>query len=155
MITEELVRNILEPKATADGHFLVSVKVGAGNRILVEMDNEKGFGIDDCKSVSRHLENTLDRETEDFSLEISTPGVGNPLLVHQQYLKNVGRKVVVVFLDGKKMEGTLTAATPEQIEVTTSEKVRLEGRKKKVVVETKHPLDLNQIKETKVVIEFK
>jgi len=155
VITEEQVRSILEEKAEEFGHFLVTVRVNAGNQIQVEMDNKDGFGIDDCKIMSRHLESTLDREIEDFSLELSTPGVGKPLKVHQQYLKNIGRTVEVAFDEAKKIKGTLTAADENQIEVMTREKVRIEGRKAKKWVETQHKLPFDQIKETIVVVEFK
>ena len=155
VINEERVRTILEEKANEYNHFLVSVKVGAGNRIQVEMDNEEGFGIDDCKLMSRHLESSLDRDVEDFSLELSTPGVGNPLLVPGQYRKNVGRTVEVITLEGEKIKGKLIAAEENVIQVMTKEKVKIEGRKKKEVVETNHTFELDQVKETKVVIEFK
>jgi ribosome maturation factor RimP len=113
------------------------------------------LSIDDCKKVSRAVEGALDREVEDFSLEVSSPGVGKPLAVKRQYFKNVGREVAVKTTDGKKLEGQLILADEENIEVQYKEKETVPGKKTKKWVEKKIVLPYNEIKETIIKISFK
>ncbi len=89
------------------GCFLVSVKVDRNNSIVVHIDRDEGVSIDDCAKVSRSLEAKLDRNLEDFSLEVSSPGLDAPFMVREQYHKNMGRKVRVVVADGRVVEGLL------------------------------------------------
>ncbi len=136
--------------------YLVDVTVSETNQILVEIDNLKGSSsISDCIRVSRNVEHNLDREEEDFSLQVTTPGLSNPFKVHPQYVKNIGRNVKVVFKEVGSIEGKLIDVTAEQIVVETETKERIEGKKKKELVVRQHEIPFNQIKETKVVISFK
>jgi ribosome maturation factor RimP len=139
-----------------NGTFLVDVTVSPGNKISVEIDNiSTGVAINDCVSVSRNIEHNLDRETEDFELEVSSPGLSKPFKVIQQYHKNIGREVKIVLTPIGSKEGILKTVTEDGVEVETSEKVKVEGKKKKeLVVKTEH-IPFNQIKETKVIISFK
>ena len=87
--------------------FLVNVKVDNNNKILVLIDTQEGISIDECVGVSRELEEKLDREKDDFALEVSSPGLDSPFRVIEQYQKNVGRKITLVRTDGEKLEGIL------------------------------------------------
>ncbi len=87
--------------------FLVSVKVDNNNKIIVHIDTPEGISIDDCARVSRELEEKLDRDREDFALEVSSPGLDSPFRVIEQYQKNVGKKINLVKTDGEKLEGVL------------------------------------------------
>jgi ribosome maturation factor RimP len=89
------------------GIFLVDVKVDNNKRILVHVDRKEGISIDDCVKVSRALEARLDREQEDFALEVSSPGLDVPLKVPQQYEKSIGKMVSVQFEDNSKILGIL------------------------------------------------
>jgi len=155
MISEAKIRSLVEEKTEGTDVFVVEISVRPGNKIEVLLDRDSGLTIDDCKMVSRHIEKSLDREVEDFGLDVSSPGVGRPLKVHRQYLKNAGRPVKVETLEGLVVEGVMERADDIGITVVTEQKVEVPGKKgkKKAIV----PVDLtyNEIKETKLVISFK
>jgi len=138
------------------GIYVVDLKIGTGNQIFLELDKEQGsISIEECMSVSRNIEHNLDREIEDFSLEVSSAGLDQPFRVLKQYKKNVGKTVKVLTLEhGKKIEGVLKEVNEEKIIVETKEKKRLEGKKKKVWITELIPLEYTEIKETKLVISF-
>jgi ribosome maturation factor RimP len=155
MIDEKIVRELAEERlATFDG-FIVDLKVGAGNEIKLLIDADVPISISDCMSVSRNVEHNLDRETEDFSLEVSSAGLDQPFKHIRQYYKNIGREVKVIGLDGSKVEGLLSSADENAFQVTTKRKERIEGRKAKHWVEEVHTFEYSEIKETKVIIGFK
>ncbi len=135
--------------------YIVAITIGSGNQILVELDHEKkGVSIEDCMSVSRNIEHNLDREIEDFSLEVASAGLSKPFRVLKQYIKNIGKTVKVKLGSHGSVEGILKAVEADEIVVTSKEKVRLEGKKKKVWEETDHIIKMEDIKETNLVITF-
>ncbi|MCG8575680.1 MAG: ribosome assembly cofactor RimP [Flavobacteriales bacterium] len=136
--------------------YIVELSINSGNRILLEIDKEDGsVSIEDCISVSRNIEHNLDREIEDFSLEVASAGLDQPFRVLKQYLKNVGKQVKVKTIEhAKSVEGTLLKADEEGIVVETKEKQRLEGKKKKIWVTEELPFKYEEIKETKLIISF-
>ena len=87
--------------------FLVEVLVKPGNVITVHVDRPDGISIDECVKISRYLNENLDREVEDYSLEVSSPGLGGAFRVKQQYEKNLGRDIEVLYTDGIKVTGKL------------------------------------------------
>jgi len=129
--------------------FLVDVKVGIGNRIKVRVDSDESVLVHDCRALSKFIESNLDREKEDFELEVSSAGIDFPLTNIRQYIKNIGRSVQVLTVDGSTYKGKLLAATESEIEVANEKK----EKGKKVVVENT-TVDFNKIKETKIVISF-
>lgn len=161
MITEGIVKKLVEARIEGTELFIVDISVAPGNKINVLIDGMNGVGINDCVDVSRGVEHNLDREEEDFELEVSSAGLDTPFSVLQQYLKNIGREVKVYTCDGRKHEGVLTEANEEYIVITYDEKVRLEGRKKKELVTRvekyyfEHEDEEVKIKNTKVIISFK
>lgn len=136
--------------------YVVEITISADNRIAVDLDREEGFvTIDDCISVSRNIEHNLDREAEDFSLEVSSAGMTKPFRVLKQYIKNVGREVRVQTLEhGKALEGLLKSADENGFVIETKEKKKIEGKKKKEWVIQEIPFNYNEVKETKLVISF-
>ncbi|MEN9948870.1 MAG: ribosome assembly cofactor RimP [Bacteroidota bacterium] len=155
MITKETVASFVAPLLEDSDLFIVDIQINPGNAIEVLVDRDSGLTIDDCKKVSRAIEGSLDREVEDFSLEVSSPGVGKPLLVKRQYFKNVGRNVAIKTLDGQKIEGQITLANDENIQVDFREKELIPGKKSKQWVEKQVVLTYAEIKETKITISFK
>ncbi len=112
-----------------------------------------GISIDECKRISRGIEESLDRETEDFSLEVSSPGLTNPFRVKEQYLKNIGKQVEIVYVDGEKITATLKGITDNSISVETSTIKKVENKK---VTETEQfEIERVNIKTVKSVIDFK
>lgn len=139
------------------GLFIVDIAISKKNVIQVELDVEEGnVSITDCISVSRNIEHNLDREKEDFELQVSSAGLDKPFRVLKQYLKNIG-KTVIIFLkeDNSTVEGTLLHADEHGVKVQTEEKERVEGKKKKVTVIRENEFEYKEIRETKIKISFK
>lgn len=111
----ELVNGALE----GSDKFLVNMKITPDNRIFVDIDGDNGVNIDDCIALSRAIESQLDRDTEDFELNVSSAGADQPLKLTRQYRKNVGRDLEVVTLDGERAEGTLEDASDDGIVIRT------------------------------------
>jgi ribosome maturation factor RimP len=154
MITLEHIRKLVDAKIAEGDNFLVELTVKPGNKINILLDNDKGVSIADCVAMSRHVEFSLDRETEDFELNVSSPGLDQPLKTLRQYQKYIGKQVEVLTKENKKLSGKLLKADENGIELETRTKERLEGKKgKQLIVNTIH-LTFQQIKETKIVISF-
>ena len=155
MISEKVIRDLAEERlATFDG-YIVEMTISPMNDIKILIDADKSVSISDCMSVSRNVEHNLDREKEDFSLEVSSAGLDQAFKHIRQYKKNVGRNVKVKLDNEQKIEGELMEVENDHIVVKTRVKERIEGRKAKQWVETMHKLDFLDIKETKVIIGFK
>jgi ribosome maturation factor RimP len=124
MADQHIIEHHLEEILAGTDIFLVGVKVDHNNKIFVHIDTPKGISIDECVRVSRELEEKLDREREDFALEVSSPGLDSPFRVIEQYQKNVGRKISLVKTDGERLEGILrkTDENGIEIEMTRSKK---------------------------------
>lgn len=137
------------------GLFVVSIEVTPRNDIFIYLDCEEGrVSIEDCVSVSRNVEHNLDREQEDFQLSVSSAGMDQPFKVHQQYVKNIGREVKVVFTEHGSQEGKLIEVDENKVVLQTETKEKIEGKKKKEVVVRTHEIPFTDIKQTKLVISF-
>lgn len=155
MITKSQVEHLIEAEFGGTPIFAVSVEVSSQNDIRVLVDNDNGIAITDCVKVSRLIEGSFDREVEDFSLQVSSPGLDQPLKVARQYKKNEGREMKISLLEGGSLEGVMTEVNEDTIRITTREKRRIEGRKSKEWVEEVHEIKFEDIREAKVVISFK
>ena len=100
----ELVNQHLE----GTDKFLVNLKITPDNRIYVDIDGDNGVTIDDCIELSRAIESSLDRNEEDFALDVSSAGADQPLKLKRQYTKNLGREVEALAADGEKTIGILS-----------------------------------------------
>jgi ribosome maturation factor RimP len=138
----ELVNQALE----GSDKFLVNLKITPDNRIYVDIDGDNGVTIDDCIELSRAIESQLDRDEEDFALDVSSAGADQPLKLTRQYRKNVGRDLEVVTFDGERAEGTLEDASDEGIVIRT------QGSKKKAPETLRFAY--RDIKSARVVIKF-
>ena len=99
-----------------NGNYLVAVDISSKNTIKVKMDNIiQGVSVKDCVSVSRNIEHNLDREKEDFELQVSSPGLDQPFVVINQYLKNLGNKVTVTTKSNTVLIGELLVANKKEI----------------------------------------
>ncbi len=154
MITKEQINTIISERLEEDDCFLVETKVSTGNKITVLIDSIDGINIDYCIQISRLIEGSLDREVEDFELEVSTPGLGQPLKVHQQYLKNIGRNVEVTLTEGTPLKGKLTEVSENGFTIEEEKKVKIEGKKKKELKIFSHNYTFDEIKSVKVIISF-
>jgi ribosome maturation factor RimP len=154
VISKEYIQQLVDEFLSEnEGCFLVSLKIGGGNQIEVLIDSYQGIMMKDCVSLSRHIEGNLDREEEDFGLQVASAGLSEGFKVFQQYDKNIGREIDVKLRGGEKMLGKLLSATEgEGIVLETTKKVKV-GKKKQEVVE-EHQLPFEQIDQTKIVISF-
>jgi len=146
---EEIARNFLESSEM----FVVSTMVLPGNKIKILIDGDKGVKIDDCAKLSRHIESHIDRDQEDFEIEVSSAGVGLPLQLKRQYLKNKGRTLTVTGNDGSKITGKLLEINDESILI---EKEAKKAKKKPNADEEKTVLiSFDQISEARIEVSFK
>jgi len=135
--------------------FIVDIKISTFNKINVLIDSIAGTTIKDCVTVSRNIENNLDRDEEDFELEVSTPGLSEAFKVPQQYKKNLGRLVETQLKNGHKIKGKLKSFDGNIIELVEEKLIKPEGKKRKQKVEVNHSISLEDAVSTKVVISFK
>ncbi len=155
MIDKNFVKNLVEQWLEGKEYFLTDLTISADDRIVVEIDHEEGVWIEDCVELSRFIESHLDREEEDFELEVGSAGIGQPFKVLKQYEIHQGECVEVLTTEGKKLQGTLGDVTPEGFSLTFEEKVREEGAKRPKLVERTVYFSFDQVKQTKYVIDFK
>tara|TARA_Y100000385_G_C12970155_1_gene583653 strand:- start:231 stop:704 length:474 start_codon:yes stop_codon:yes gene_type:complete len=138
-----------------NGNYLVEVNISSKNAITVKMDNlNGGVSIKDCVSVSRNIEHNLDREAEDFELQVTSPGIDQPFLVLEQYQKNIGQKVNVISKDDFSVVGELLEFDNNQIKIKEVNTIKNKTTKKKETIEEIHIFTMDQIKETKLIISF-
>lgn len=132
--------------------FLVEIRIKPTNNIKVYIDGNHGVSVDRLVQYNRKLYKQLEEEgmfpEGDFSLELSSPGLDEPLKLHRQYLKNIGRYVEVTGKEGKRVEGKLISATDTEIVV---EEVKGKGKKMETV---QHTISFDDIKTTKIQIKF-
>lgn len=154
MIKKQTIVDLINEHFVGTDKFLVDVKVLPGNKIEIYIDAPQHITIADCVALSRHVEGNLDREKEDFELQVSSPGATESFKVLHQYRKYIGTKVKVVTKEGAKHEGILKSADENEfvIEETRREKKPV-GKGNHTVVEN-ITLTYNQVKETKSVLPF-
>lgn len=155
MIDKKAVAQSVNEWLADKDYFLVDVSITTDNRIVVEIDHAEGVWIEDCVELSRFIESKLDRESEDFELEVGSAGIGQPFKVLQQYLIHIDKEVEILTKAGKKLEGVLKAADENGFTVALLKKVKLEGSKRPKLVEEETSFAYDEIKYTKYLISFK
>ena len=154
MISKQKVTEIVNEWLADKEDFLVDVSVSADNCISVEIDHAEGVWIDDCVSLSKFIEANLDREEEDFELEVGSAGIGQPFKVLQQYINHIGKEVEVLAKDGKKYRGVMARAEKECFAITMQVKEKPEGAKRPVLVNKEFAWSYDEVKYTKYLIKF-
>ncbi len=134
--------------------FLIDLNISEENQIRVILDGDKGVTVEDCIDVSREIEHNLDREEYDFSLEVMSSGVSEPLTLPRQYKKNIGRILKVRTKNDEKIEGELISSTEESCTLTWSAREPKPIGKGKVTVQKEATLPYKDIMEAKVMITF-
>lgn len=147
MIDRRKTEHLVEEKLSGTDHFLVAVLIKPGNKILVFIDSDTHVTIDDCVAVSRHIEANLDREVEDYELQVSSAGLDQPFKLLRQYHKNTGKQVDIVLNDGKKITGILARVENSGVELI----LKPAGKE---ISEKKAFIGFSEIKETKIKIIF-
>ncbi len=155
MIEKKTVCQIVEEWLKGKDYFLVEVTVSPDDKIVVEIDHAEGVWIEDCVELSRFIESKLNREEEDYELEVGSAGIGQPFKVVQQYYNHIDREVEVLTKDGRKLTGVLKDADEDKFVVAVSKKVKAEGAKRPKIVEEDETFRYDDVKYTKYLISFK
>ena len=157
MISKKKIIKLAEERINElnNGNYLVAVDISSKNAIKVKMDNiNQGVSVKDCVSVSRNIEHNLDREKEDFELQVSSPGLDQPFVVINQYLKNLGNKVTVTTTSNAVLIGELLEANKKEITIKEIKIKKNTANKKKETIEDIRQIMMSEIKETKLIISF-
>lgn len=155
MIDRQQVIDLTNEWLADKEYFLVDVTISKDDKITVEIDHAEGVWIEDCAELSRHIENGLSRDAEDFELEVGSAGLGQPFKVTQQYKNHIGLEVEVLTKDGKKLKGILKDATEDGFAITITKKEKIEGAKRPQLVEEDINFLYDGVKYTKYIINFK
>ena len=150
-----LVKNLID-EAIADNSelFLIDFEISSDNKIYVEVDGDNGVPLKECIRISRGIEHNIDRENEDFSLEVTTPDVSTPLKVKRQYNKNLNRILTLKLMDGSAIEGTLKRVEANEIDLEWKAREPKPIGKGKVTVVKRATVPFEDILEAKVKIIF-
>jgi ribosome maturation factor RimP len=155
MIDRKTVEDIVNRFTERTNYFLTGVEVKPGNEIVVEIDCDDAASIDDCVLLSKQIEAELDRDREDFSLEVGTAGIGSPFRCQRQYRKNIGNEVEVLTTDGRKLTGVLREVADDGCTIEVERMVRPEGAKRKTRIVENLDLKYSEIKKANYLIRFK
>lgn len=155
MIDKKLVTDLANEWLQGKEYFLVEANVDNKNKITVEIDHKDGVWIEDCCELSKFIEDHLDRDVEDFELEVGSAGIGQPFKVLQQYKNAIGYDVELMTSDGKKMEGEMKEASELGFTVIVTEKQKVEGKKRPVMVDVEKTFGYDDVKWVKNIIDFK
>ncbi len=162
MVDLQDIKAAVEAALREDKLFLVEVK-GRGDEFEVTIDSDGRVTVEDCVRLTKAIEGRFDRDLpeNDFSLTVSSAGIGQPLRVARQYRKLVGRPVEVVLASGAKIVGTLEGFEngegdqPAEITLSYPEKQKIEGQKRPVTVNVTRTIPFGEVKSTKEYIDFK
>lgn len=136
--------------------FLIGIKESQeGKKIEIFVDSDTTLDLFRCRVISRYLEQHIEENgwlSEDYTLDVSSPGVGNPLVHHRQYVKNIGRTIEIKTLEGERKKGELTKVQESHIEVT--EQIKSRKKKKNQPEPEVYLIQLSAIKEAKIKVSF-
>ena len=155
MIEKNKIQELVEQWLEGKDYFLVDIAISSDNKIVVEIDHADGVWIEDCVDLSRYIEDHLNRDEEDFELEVGSAGLGQSFKVAQQYHNFIGKEVEVLTADGKKVKGILKAVDGRDFTVEVKEKVKVEGKKRPELQDVEHQYNMDEVKYTKYLISFK
>jgi ribosome maturation factor RimP len=154
LITKEQIVELAESHLAATDKFVTKCNVGPGNHIEIWIDGETPVQISDCVSLSRFIEGSLDREKEDFSLEVSSHGATNPLTDKRQFKKHIGKNFEIKLNDGSNAEGELIQLGEEDLTIRYKVRENKPIGKGKITVEKQQTIPFITIKESKIKLKF-
>lgn len=154
MINKNIVEDIIKELIVDTDLYIVDITVSSNNSISVLIDSIDGVNLEKCIVLTKNFEGKLDREIEDYELQISSAGIGHPFIVPQQYEKNLGNQVEVLSSEGIKLSGKLIELTENGFIIEFDEKEKIEGKKKKVIVTKQKTFNHEEVKYIKDIISF-
>ena len=153
MVFSEIVKNkVFEILKNYQDLFLIDLKVNHNNNIKLIIDSDNGVSLKDCATVSRDIENNIDREKFNFSIEVSSSGIGTPLVSSRQYKKNVGRKIEVFTNEPKPLVGELTKVNKDSFTIEWSQRELKPIGKGKITIKKNRILFYSDVISSKVVL---
>jgi ribosome maturation factor RimP len=149
MLEEETIKKLIEDNLQGTSNFLVNLTLKPHNKIVVLIDNDNGVQVDDCAKLSRDIEAGLDREKEDFEIQVSSPGADYPFKLLRQFKKNLNKEVEVLTEENEKITGLLISANEDEVEIQERQNKKNKNQPRLV------KLNYNQIKEIKRTVSLK
>jgi len=154
LITKEHILSLANQYLDGTNMYVTGIKIGSDNHINVFIDGDEGVTIKDCVAVSRAIEGNLDRDKEDYALDVSSHGATTPLIMPRQYKKHIGRTFEIKLLDGTKTEGDLVECNENEIKLEFSTRENKPVGKGKITVIKQQIIKHNQIKESKIKLKY-
>jgi ribosome maturation factor RimP len=154
MIEKVKIENLVKEYIGGTELFLVAVRISSTGRITILVDRKEGITIDECAKLSRFIDNNLDRNVEDYELQVSSPGMDMPFLVKEQYYKNEGKQIEVIDFSGIRLTGILKNVTEGGFELETVVKTKNHGKSKSI---EKKDISFNyeEVKSAREIVLFK
>lgn len=154
MTFKEQVSKLLEDVLLEKSElFLIDLSISDSYKIIVTLDGDNGVNLQDCIDISRAIENNLDREEHDYELEVASVGVGSPLKLVRQYVKNIGRTLIVK-TNNETIEAELVEANNDHIVLSWQSREPKKIGKGKETVQKRQEIPYSEIKEAIVTIKF-
>ncbi len=153
MINKKHIEDLTLRAMEGTNLFVVELTVGSNNKISLKIDGDDGVTIKDCVDVSRGIEHNLDRESEDFELDVSSFGIGQDFVNLRQYKKNVNKSVEIQLIDGTIKRGVLSSVTEEML-VLQEEVIKKNKKSKKMLLGENIEIAMTDIKSTKCIVVF-
>lgn len=155
MIEIQKIREIADQYLVDSELFIVEIKCSPANEVEILIGSDTFVSIDKCMELSRKIDAEFDREIEDFELTVASSGIGQPLKVFRQYKKLIGKNVEIILKTGVKFVAELKNASKDSLTLVYTEKVAVEGKKRKQEVEREVEYQLEDIKSTIEYLDFK
>ncbi len=153
MVTVEQVKSIVERHLDGTSHFIVAIDVRPGNKVVIEVDNNKAITLQELANLNKAVREELGEAGDDLELQVSSPGMGRPFKVQQQYTKHIGRLVQVQLNEGRVLEGILENFDPQTLTLRIQHPSKVKGRLPKLDKDVTR-IPFVEIKSTKASITF-
>jgi len=154
LISKEHILQLANAHLKDSKLYVTGIKIGSDNHINLFIDGDEGVTIKDCVTLSRAIEGNLDREKEDFALDVSSHGATTPLVMPRQYKKHIGRTLEIKLNDGEKAEGELLECDDEGIKIEFSVRENKPIGKGKITVVKQQAYKYKEIKESKIKLKY-
>ena len=154
LITKEHILALANEHLKGTPVYVTGIRISSEMQINVFIDGDEGVTIKDCVGLSRAIEGQLDREKQDFALDVSSHGASTPLALPRQYLRHIGRTFEIKLLDGSKAEGTLLEYNDEGLKIEFEVRENKAVGKGKVNVTRQQVIKHNEIKESRIKLKF-
>lgn len=155
MVDKNIIEQVVTDDIAGSDIFIVEIKVTPDNTVTVELDSADGLDIDTCARITRAIEGAVDRDIEDYELEVGSAGLTAPFKVPAQYVKNIGNDIEVLTRDGRKMTGRLTEVNGTDFTIEVSRKVKEPGAKRPTTVTEPVSLSMDNVRKACYLIDFK